>query len=91
MLITGGRKGKVDLGSILKFFTGTEKEPLLGFELHPSLFFIKTNEKNFLPSSNTCINRLSLPRATAEHNLPDEKTLFHLYDYVFVNQYFGQQ
>ena len=91
MFITGGRRGKVDLGSILKFVTGTEKEPLLGFKLHPSLSFIKTNEKNFLPSSNTCINRLNLPRAKSEYNLPDEKTLFHLYDYAFVNQYFGQQ
>ena len=47
MFITGGRRGKVDLGSTLKFVTGTEKEPLLGFKLHPSLFFIKTNEKTF--------------------------------------------
>ena len=59
--------------------------------LHPSLIFIKTNEKNILPSSNTCINRLSLPRATAEYNLPVEKTLFHLYNYALVNQYFDQQ
>ena len=91
MFITSGRRGKVDLGSMLKFVMGTEKEPLLGFKLHPSLFFIKTNEKNFLPSSNTYINRLNLPRATSEYNLPDEKTSFHLYDYAFVNQYFGQQ
>ena len=91
MFITGGRRGKVDLGSILKFVTGTEKEPLLWFKLHLSLFFIKTNEKNFFSSGDTCINRLSLPRATAEHNLPDEKTLFYFYDYAFVNQYFGQQ
>ena len=91
MFITSGRRGKVDLGSILKLVAGTEKEPLLGFKLHPSLFFIKTNEKNFLPSSNTCINGLNLPRATAEYNFPDEKTLFHLYDYAFVNQYLGQQ
>ena len=47
MFITGGRRGKVDLGSTLKFVTGTEKEPLLGLKLHPSLFFIKTNEKMF--------------------------------------------
>ena len=75
MLVTGGRRGKVYLGSILKFVAETEKEPLLGFKLHPSLFFIKTNEKNFLPSSNTCINRLSLPRATAENKLPDEDSI----------------
>ena len=91
MFITGGRRGKVDLGSILKFVTGIENEPLLGFKLHPSLFFIKTNEKIFLPSTITYINRLSFPRATAEYNLADEKTLLHLYDYAFINQYFGQQ
>ena len=90
MFITSGRRGKVDLRSTLKFVRGTEKKPLLGFKLHPSLFFIKTNEKNFLPSSNTCIKRLNLPRATSAYNLPDEKTLFHLYDYDFVNQYVGQ-
>ena len=90
MLITGGRSGKVYLASILKFVLGTEKEPLLGFKMHPS-FFIKTNKNNFLPSSNTCVNLLNLARATAEYNLPNEKILFHLYDYAFVNQYFGQQ
>ena len=51
MFIKGGRRGKVGLGSILKFVTGTEKEPLIRFKLHPSLFSIKTN-KNILPSSN---------------------------------------
>ena len=80
-----------DLGSIIRFVTGTERKPPLGFNLEASLFFIKTNEKNFLPSSNTCMNRLSLPRATAEYILPDEKTFFHLCDFAFVNQYFGQQ
>ena len=78
MFITGDRRGKVGLGSILKFVTGTEKEPVVGFKLHPSLFFIKTDEKNFLASSNTWINRLNLPKAMAEYNLPDEQTLFHL-------------
>ena len=46
MLITDGRSGKVDLGSILKFVTENEKESFLGFKLHPNLFFIKTNKKN---------------------------------------------
>ena len=90
MFITGGRAGKVNLSSILKFVTGTEKEPLLGFKMHLK-FFIKTNKNNFLPSSNTCVNLLNLSRPTAEYNLPNEKTLFHLYDYAFVNQYFGQK
>ena len=53
--------------------------------------FYQDQQEHFLPSNNTCINRLGLPRATAEYNLPDEKTLFHLYDYAYINQYFGQQ
>ena len=48
MLITDGRRGKVDLASILKFVTENEKESLLGFKLHPNFFFIKTNKKNVL-------------------------------------------
>ena len=86
MFITGGRRGKLTLGSILKFLMGTEKEPFLGFKLHPKLFFMKIDEKNYLPSSNICINCLYLPRATAEYNLPDGKTSFHLYDHAILNQ-----
>ena len=48
MFITGGKTAKLDLGSILKSVTGTQKQPLLGFKLHPSLCFMKKNEKNFL-------------------------------------------
>ena len=76
MLITVDRRGKLTLGSILRFVTGTEKEPLLGFKLHPSLFSIKIEEKNCLPSGNICISRLNFLRATSEYNLPDEKTSF---------------
>ena len=79
MLITDGRS-KVDLGSILKFVTENEKESLLGFKLHPNLFFIKTNKKKVFLVNNTCLNPLNLPRTTAEYNLPDEKNLFNLYD-----------
>ena len=45
MFITGGRRGKDDLGSIPKFVTGTGKEPLLGFRLHPSLFFYQDQQE----------------------------------------------
>ena len=75
MFITGGRTGKVKLASILKFVTGTEKEPLLGFKMHLK-FFIKTNKNNFLPSSNTCVNLLNLSRPTAEYNLPMKRLYF---------------
>ena len=47
MFITGGGRGKVDLVSILKFVAGTEKEPLLGFKLHPSLLLLRPTRKTF--------------------------------------------
>ena len=47
MFITGGRRGKVYVGSILKFVTGTEKEPPLGFKLHPSLFLSRPTRRTF--------------------------------------------
>ena len=47
MFITGGKRGKVDVGSILKFVTGTEKEPPLGFKLHLSLFLSKPTRRTF--------------------------------------------
>ena len=78
MFIAGGRRGK--------FVAGTEKERLIRFKLYPSLFFIKTDKTNFLLSSNSCTNCLSLPKTMAEYNLPGEKTLFHLHVYTLVNQ-----
>ena len=47
MFITGGRRGKVNLSSILKFVTGTENEPLLGFKMHPSFFYQDQQEQLF--------------------------------------------
>ena len=85
----GGRRGVVSLGGILRFATGAEVEPLLGFAIHPIIEFIKTGKPNSLPTSNTCINRLNLPRATLEYSLPEENKLFDLYDYAFSSDYFG--
>ena len=42
MFITGGRRGKVDLATILRFVKGTEKEPLLGF-----VFYLDQREELF--------------------------------------------
>ena len=35
----GRRGGSITLGYILRFVSGSEKEPLLGFRLHPSIVF----------------------------------------------------
>ena len=86
----GGRRGDITLGHILRFVTGSEREPVLGFRMHPSLSFVVTGPSQFLPTSNTCINKLNLARATISYSLPNEVELFKLFDYGFSNEYFGQ-
>lgn len=39
-LIFRRKKGGVSLCSILKFATGSEEEPVLGFHIHPSIAFV---------------------------------------------------
>ena len=78
------------LPHILRFATGAEEEPVLGFSIQPSLLFIEA-EGSFLPSANTCINCLKLPRATVDKPLPSEEHLFNLYDFAFANAYFGHK
>ena len=86
----GGLRGVVTLPHILRFATGAEEEPVLGFSIQPSLLFIEA-EGSFLPSANTCINCLKLPRATVDKPLPSEEHLFNLYDFAFANAYFGHK
>jgi hypothetical protein len=76
----------MDLGMILQFVTGVNAEPPLGFGIRPSISFII--DDTFVPRANTCTNKLTLP-IPAEGNLPDDETLFKLYDYAFCNSYFG--
>ena len=46
----GGRRGPITLGHILRFVSGSEKEPLLGFHLHPSIVFVFQQAINALIS-----------------------------------------
>jgi len=88
------RRGNINLGTILQFLTGTDEEPLLGFELNPSIKFMEPlSDKpySFTPKANTCINRLLLPRPTYGIALPSVEVLYPLYDMAFANQYFGQR
>ena len=84
----GGRRGGVSLGHVLQFATGSDEEPILGFELHPSLIFTEV-KNSFLPMANTCSNTLYLPHATISTPLPESEALFQLYDYAFINTFFG--
>ena len=76
------------LSHILQFTTGAEEEPVLGFVLHPSLVFVEVSNA-FIPTANTCVNRLCLPRPSMGVPLPKEDELFNMYDLAFSNTYFG--
>ncbi|KAH3805220.1 hypothetical protein DPMN_133517 [Dreissena polymorpha] len=85
--VAGGRRGTVFLGKVLRFATGSEEEPMLGFVLHPSIKF--TVAGSFVPTANTCANTLNLPRPSPDTPLPPDQKLFHFYDLAFSNTYFG--
>ena len=88
VLLTAGQRGNVTLSHILQFATGAEEEPVLGFSIHPSIVFVDA-ENGFVPTANTCINSLKLVRPTISKPLPSEYALFKVFDYAFLNSYFG--
>ena len=87
-LISGGHRGTIALPDILRFATGAENEPILGFSIHPSIAFVEA-QKGFVPTANTCINLLQLPRATPRLPKPAPEELFNVYDLAFANAFFG--
>ena len=76
---------------ILRCTAGAETEPFLGFQIAPSITLVESGSEKFLPTSNSWINQLVLPIAGNLCKLPNEKDLFDLYDYAFLNSYFGQK
>ncbi|XP_070581505.1 uncharacterized protein [Ptychodera flava] len=86
--VASGRRGSLTLNHILQFATGTDEEPVLGFTIRPSIVFIEV-ETSFIPTANTCINSMHLPRPNNSSDLPSQDKLFELYDLAFVNAFFG--
>lgn len=86
-VFTGGRRGAVNLSSILRFATGTDEEPILGFTIHPSISIVEAS--SFLPTANTCINHLNLTIPAQGEDAPDVNLLYNLFDFAFSNTYFG--
>ena len=96
----------VTLGMVLKFFTGDEVEPLLGYHVAPITYFVKAETpRAIMPTANVCINKLNLPRqvpqlpkpkSTSETPSNEEETeftkkeLFEKYDMAFLTDYFGK-
>ena len=89
-LFLAGRRGDITLDYILRFVTGADEEPLLGFKMAPAIVFTTPGRDSFIPTSNTCISQLQLPCGTLSYQLPDDKKLFKLCDYAFANHYLGQ-
>ena len=54
-----------------------------------SIFFQVKSRSGFIPTANTCINNMKLPRPSYEIELPSEEELFALYDYAFLNTFYG--
>lgn len=88
IIYLGGRRGFVTLGHVLRFATGADEEPVLGFAIHPALKFVEAG-KGFLPCARTCINALMLSRGTVNNPLPSSEKIFSLFDYAFNSSYFG--
>lgn len=90
--LTGGRRSCVTLESILRFVTGCEEEPVLGFAVSPFISFDPSqsgNKFDFMPTASTCANNLKLPRPSSGIELPADEDLYACYDYAFSNTYFG--
>ena len=75
------------LGHVLRFITGTDEEPVLGFKMHPSIEFCENSL--FFPTSNTCVNSLKLVRGSLTTPLPSGAELFETFDVAFGCAYFG--
>ena len=85
----GGRRGDLTLNDVIQFVTGAEEEPALGFRLSPTLEFVEFTD-SYLPTSNTCINRITLPRPTLQHPLQSTNKIHDLYDHAMATKYFGR-
>ncbi|KAJ8310422.1 hypothetical protein KUTeg_012287, partial [Tegillarca granosa] len=86
--VASGRRENISVGKILQFVTGAEEEPVVGFTMKPTIQFVEKDD-SFIPTANTCINCLRLPRPSSTILLPEDLELFRMYDYAFANSYYG--
>lgn len=83
----GGRRGVDSLAKILRFCTGSEEEPPLGYNIQPVVEFVE--RQSLLPTGNTSINKMQL--TIPINNEPTEDEMFNFFDFAFCNSYFGLQ
>ena len=86
--LAGGRRGGITLVDVLTFATESDDEPVLGYEINPSIYFALAVEGIFFFTANVCINLLTLERVDdIAQKFPDN--LFTIFDYAFANAYYG--
>ncbi|KAH3735535.1 hypothetical protein DPMN_042070 [Dreissena polymorpha] len=71
LIYARGRRWIVSLGKVLRFATGSEEEPMMGFVLHPTIKF--TVAGSFVPTASICANTLNLPRPSPAIPLPQDQ------------------
>ncbi|XP_050416057.1 uncharacterized protein LOC126829925 [Patella vulgata] len=81
--VAAHRRGSIQLSDILKFITGIDQVPILGFTNTPTIEF--TASDTLLPTSSTCTCTLNLSRKCDV----TKDIVFNMFDYAFANSYFG--
>ena len=74
------------MAKLMKFVTGSEAEPVLGYGINPHIVFNPYAIAG-LPTSNTCINKLTLPVGDKVPQNPQKS--YEFFDYAFNSDYFG--
>ena len=92
LLCTGGRRlvegRNVRLEDILRFTTGVEYEPVIGFTMPPTVSFLA--HQHGVVTANTCTNTLYLPiPLSLSDPLPNNDDLFRMFDICFTDEFFG--
>ena len=64
------------LGHVLRFITGTDEEPVLGFKMQPSIEFCENSL--FFPTFNNCVNSLKFVRGSLTTPFPSDAELFQI-------------
>ncbi|KAK3101168.1 hypothetical protein FSP39_001460 [Pinctada imbricata] len=86
--VASGSRNQMSLEKVLQFVTGASEEPVLGFNIHPCIEFNEV-ETSFLPTANTCIGSLRLPRPSPNTKLLVDEDLFKMYDFAFTSEFYG--
>ena len=87
------KKRLVTIGMVLKFFTGEEEVPILGFHVKPMTEFVPADKyPSMIPTASTCSYQLFLPRfVTADQEKEINKTEYYQQmDSAFLNDFFGK-